>query len=149
MQRHAESAKSAAKEEPAVDAKAGDTEWSRYTRQSGGGLVCIADEQEPRDLLLGRRSFGGFSPVVETAYDKCLQELKLRAKAAAAAAAAGGDDNDAADATGEEAELKKRFGGYINAGRKGGGGSSGGGGRGGGGGGGSSSGQKPSKRPRT
>lgn len=38
-------------------------------------LICRPDEQDPAFILLGRRSFGGFNIVAETAYDACVRDI--------------------------------------------------------------------------
>lgn len=39
-------------------------------------LVCRPDEQDPALVVLGRRSFGGFNAMAETAYDACIKEIE-------------------------------------------------------------------------
>ena len=38
-------------------------------------LICRPDEQDPALVFLGRRSFGGFNAVHETAYAKCAMAI--------------------------------------------------------------------------
>lgn len=38
-------------------------------------LICRPDEQDPALVFLGRRSFGGFNVVHETAYEACARAI--------------------------------------------------------------------------